>query len=213
MGAATPDLLSIYNERLRIKKHHLQGLEALPLTPEGETFALGVARHFKADDAFHSSPFFAEETAFINDQLKQNFITQNNQRKFFLAHVLLELVLDKVLINNYPDIIDEYYAHFAVTFPYSPVKRYTETISRHPLPNYEHFLEKFVQGRFLQHYNKADHIVYVLRRVLRRAGVSDPTFLDDAAFPALLGLIEERLNHRYPAAFGHVRQQADAASS
>jgi acyl carrier protein phosphodiesterase len=206
IGAATPDLLSIYNERLRIKKHHLKGLDGTVLSESAVTFALGVSRHFQADDAFHSSDFFATQTAWISDELERHFVTKTNQRKFFLAHVLLELIMDKILINNNKGIIDEYYGHFAVANPFRDVQEFTETISKHPLPNYDHFLDKFLQNRYLVHYSEWDHIIYVLKRILRRASVADPAFLDDPRFVDFLNAVQKGIEKRHLEAFEEVHQ-------
>ncbi len=197
VGAATPDLLSIYNEKFRVKRHHLQAIEGQDLEDSAQFLIQGIQRHFEADEAFHTSSFFNEKTDFINRELKERFITASNQRKFFIAHVLLELVLDKVLIENNPGIIAEYYQHYSKVFPFQEVKQATSKVTSHPLPNYEHFLEKFLHNRYLTHYTEWDHIVFVLGRILRRAGVIHPDFLESKPFLHFLDAVQKEVEKSY----------------
>jgi hypothetical protein len=62
VGAATPDLLSIYNSGLRIKAGQVDHLNADAQAHAEPHFLEGLARHFHADRVFHSSPLFSAET-------------------------------------------------------------------------------------------------------------------------------------------------------
>ena len=206
LGAATPDLLSIYNENFRVKHAHVRPGVSLDIDWDHLPLLEGMRRHFHADNLFHSSDFFNENTAFATQELKRRFKTNEFQRKFFISHVLLELLLDKALIDREKDILHEYYTHFAVHWPFSSVKEATEKVSRHSLPNYDHFLDKFLSNKYLTHYKEWDHIIFVLGRIMRRAGVDHPEFLDDPAMTTYLADLQEKITPQIPKLFEDLRK-------
>ena len=207
IGAATPDLLSIYNPALRVKKHHLKN-QTLFFKPEHHLFNAGLKRHFQADAIFHSSEFFLQETAEISREIKKNLSGAEVPRKFFLAHILVELILDRVIMRDHPNIVVDYYHHFDTT-PMSAVKETTEFVVGHDLPNYAHFLNKFKENRYLLHYLEWDHIIFVVKLILRRVGITNHEFTENPAFYALLGGYESGLMHRYPALFEEMHDKAN----
>lgn len=207
VGAATPDLLSIYNSSLRIKAGQVDHLNAEARTHSDPQFLEGLARHFHADRVFHSSPLFAAETHEFSNMLERTFVGQNVPRKYFIAHIMLELQLDKVLIRHDSALLDDYYRHFESLTPFEQVRKDTETVSGHPLPNYEHFLQKFVENKYLYHYTDNDHLIYILRRLLRRVHIDENQFLDDPRFLELMDEFEARIEGYYLQFFDEIRNK------
>lgn len=205
IGAATPDLLSIYNSGLRIKAGHVDHLSAEAKEKTEPMFLAGLNRHFHADRVFHSSPLFSSETHLLSVMLEDGFPEQDIPRKYFIAHILLELLLDKVLIRHNPRLLNDYYRHFELLKPFEAVRQATETVAAHPLPNYESFLMKFVENRYLHHYTENDHLIYILRRLLRRVGVEKGGFLEDDRFPRLMDEFEGRIEGYYEQFFDEIR--------
>jgi hypothetical protein len=205
VGAATPDLLSIYNSELRIKAGHVDHLSAEKRALVEPQFLLGLERHFHADRVFHSSTLFSEETHFLSRLMAERFPEQDLPRKYFIAHILLELLLDKVLIHHDPAILPDYYAHFERLAPYADLRHGTEIVSAHPMTNYEHFLQKFVENKYLYHYTKYDHLIYILRRLLRRVGIEHSHFLDDPRFEQLMHDFEKRIEGYFEVFFTEIR--------
>lgn len=206
IGAATPDLLSIYNPALRIKKHHLKP-ENQSFTVEQRMFLAGVKRHFLADALFHSSEFFSKETARITQGMNESLAHVEIPRKFFLAHILVELILDRVIMRDHPNIIVDYYHHFDIT-SMAEVKRTTEFVAGHDLPNYGHFLNKFKENRYLLHYLEWDHIAFVVKMILKRVGIESHTFIESPGFFELLAVYESGLLLRYPSLFTEMKARA-----
>ena len=58
IGAATPDLLSIYNAELRIKESHLGQIDHEFLGDVEEIFIAGIKRHFMQIRSFTLLDFF-----------------------------------------------------------------------------------------------------------------------------------------------------------
>ncbi|MFM2375526.1 MAG: hypothetical protein RLZZ165_623 [Bacteroidota bacterium] len=204
-GAATPDLLSIYNPGLRIKAGQLGHLPPSIRAQADPHFVAGLERHFHADRVFHSSGLFRTEMHELSVLLKRQFHEQDIPRKFFVAHILIELLLDKVLIQQHPGLLDDYYRQFESLSPFRRLRQSTELVSGHSLPNYESFLAKFVENKYLYHYTENDHLVYILRRLLRRVGIWNHGFLDDARFPVLMEEFEARIGTYFGRFFEEIR--------
>lgn len=206
VGTLTPDLLSIYYPALRIKAGQVDHFDASQHPDVLPLFFAGLQKHFTVDRIFHSSAYFTEETTHISRMLEQYFPSREIHRKFFIAHILLELQLDQVLIRQDAGIVDRFYGHFENLAPFHELRIATETVSGHPLTNYEHFLEKFTENRYLRHYREHDHIIYVLGRLLRRVKIADLSFLGETAFQDLMDAYHERLEGRYQEFFEEIRQ-------
>lgn len=209
VGAATPDLLSIYNSQLRIKQRHLLKLsedEAGRITPP---FLNGLQRHFFADGIFHDSPIFQRETKRISNMLVQYFPDIAIQRKFFIGHILLELMLDKVLIKLHPGILETYYGHFEALQPFRDIRRSLEIALNHQLPNYEAYLTRFLRRKFLYHYADPQHIAWILRRILRRVRIRDTEYVQSPTFFKLMEDYEVELLEMHEEFFTEIRQASE----
>ena len=100
VGAATPDLLSIYNSQVRIKQRHLKKLSEDELGRITPPFLAGLQKHFFADGIFHTSPLFHQETKRISNMLVEYFPDLEIQRKFFIGHILLELMISTTVASS-----------------------------------------------------------------------------------------------------------------
>lgn len=201
VGVCTPDLLSIFDREVRIKSkkmHHHQG------TSEFDFFQTGVERHFEADKIFHSSPFFQEECKYISAELQELFGTNGIKRSFFVSHILLELMLDKVLIKQDSGLVDGFYYHFKQV-GYQQIVEMTEKLAERELSAYTAFLQRFIQHQYLYHYSEYEYIIFVLRRLLRRVGVPEGSYLNDTAFVGFLASYETRLETRVFSLFEYLR--------
>jgi hypothetical protein len=207
VGAATPDLLSIYNSGLRIKAGHVDHLPAEIRAQVDPQFLLGLERHFHADRVFHSSALFHQETQALSRMLEAEFPEQDIPRKYFIAHILLELLIDKVLIHKDDRLLADYYQHFENLHPFTDLRLGTETVAAHPLPNYESFLTKFVENKYHYHYTENDHLIYILRRLLRRVGIEHSHFLDDPRFDLLMQNFELRIGAYLEQFFTEIREK------
>jgi len=68
--------------------------------PLVEIFA-GINRHFEVDKIFHGSEFFKTHTEFLkNEILKNDALSALHYRTWFLAHLFLELLIDRVLLKT-----------------------------------------------------------------------------------------------------------------
>ena len=126
-GVSTPDLVSLFDRNIRLKARQMPLLMENEATPEEVSFYQGVLRHFEGDRIFHTSHFFERETGQINDILKETF-QERVGRGFFVAHILFELLLDKILIQDDPSLLSEFYGHLTAR-PIQEYVRLTEWVT------------------------------------------------------------------------------------
>lgn len=108
-GVILPDILSNYTYRTgEVVKLHPQKLVYTDI-PELAALTNGVKQHYFVDGHFHESAFFEENTALITERIKQGEFDCFNKRLYAISHVMLEIVLDRVLLSQYPDICENLY--------------------------------------------------------------------------------------------------------
>lgn len=189
VGVCTPDLVSLYSREIRIKH--------LPVLPAHSShyisFTQGIQRHFEADKIFHSSPFFLAEMEQVNHFLNHHFTEIPVKRSFFVAHVLVELLIDKVLISKDEKLIPDFYQHFHKV-GHTHIAEMTQIAVKKEIDNYEAFIQKFLQNQYLYHYSEYDYIIYVLQRIVRRVGITDVDYLNSKVFQDYLIEYEAQLS-------------------
>ena len=153
LGVNTPDLVSIHNRRIKLKEHSMPLLMENHASAAEVNFYNGALRHLEVDRVFHTSPFFAKETEILSQLFKERFAEGTIHRSYFLAHILFELMLDRVMMQDDPSLLSSYYGHWDKV-PIPEVIRLTEWVTGKKLPVYEKFLKKFVHKKYLYHYQQ-----------------------------------------------------------
>lgn len=109
-GVILPDILSNYSYRTgEVVKLHPNKL-ITQHRPELLQLTNGVKRHYEMDAYFHESAFFSENTAWISECIKAANCDCFNKRLYATSHVMLELMLDRALLLQFPEICDALYA-------------------------------------------------------------------------------------------------------
>ncbi|TAE59623.1 MAG: hypothetical protein EAZ89_02330 [Bacteroidetes bacterium] len=191
IGVSTPDLVSVFDRNIRVKEHRMPPLPGY--TPESAGFYAGVMRHFQVDKMFHSSPFFTRETGRISAMIQERFRPEELSRVFFVAHVLLELTLDKILIQRDPKLLPDFYRHLERA-SLDNVVSLTEWITHTGMPGYLPFLNRFVRRKTLYQYTDWQSVVYILRRMMQGVGVAEVEYLHSPRFDQLLRSYEAELS-------------------
>lgn len=193
LGIASPDLLSAFNRKVKLHQHPIERLMAEhPGDSKRLRFAQGVLRHFECDALFHNSDFFHTETARLSAALHEAFPNRPTMRSYFIAHVLLELLLDKLIIEDDRSLLDHFYRHFDLV-GVEALARHTEWVAGVPLEGYDKFLRRFCSSRHLYRYVDPGYITYALRMTMKRAGVAETGFLDSSSFQGFLDSYEKTL--------------------
>ena len=152
----------------------------------------GCRMHHQRDKQFHASDFFKTRFDLINEQLKTHLAHTHINRKWFLAHVLLELLIDRILVRHFPLLTDEFYASL------DAVK---EIELRHFLDAYRpadggngilKYFQHFRSARFIGSYADNNLFVYSLSRIMRRAGLPELSWEDKLNLRHSFMAIEEQ---------------------
>jgi hypothetical protein len=129
----------------------------------------GVHLHLATDRIFHQSQYFEEMSNFLKKVLKEDQIFK--KFRYIYAHILLELLLDRVLIANYREAALRFYdqlmatekATIAAYFRYKGL-----TLDNHRF--FQH-LQRFVHSRYLFNYLENEGLVFALERTTHLAGL------------------------------------------
>ena len=192
VGVSTPDLVSIYDRKARIK---LNGLPAdhEVLDPRKKDLLIGVRSHIEADKSFHSAPYFFEETTLLSGMLKEVIHPVEIKRTFFIAHILFELIIDKILVQKYPELLTEYYEHMENPL-IEEIDAFTGWLLKQDLPGYGTFFDRFVKRRYLEDYTEWKNIIYVLKRVMGRVNLDMAEVFYQPQVIACLEAYEQQLS-------------------
>ena len=135
VGVSTPDLVSVFDRTIRLKEGRMPLIMENEATKGEISFYNGVIRHFEVDKLFHTSDFFYSETEKIKNLLQEEFGKDHVPRAFFVAHVLFELILDRILIHHNNTLLPTFYDHLS-RFPIKEYVRLTEWVTHTPMPAY-----------------------------------------------------------------------------
>lgn len=208
VGVSTPDLLSVFDRSVRLRESRLPLLMENEASPAQISFYNGVLRHFEVDALFHSSAFFEEETRHITRLMRDTFPGYGFHRLFFVSHVLFELLLDKILIDQHPGLLPDYFRHFEAQNP-EHVAQMTQWVTRTEIPGYENYFHKFVQRKHLYLYSDWKYVIYVLKRILQRVRISKFSYLDEPRFLSVIRAYETELTDRCFFAFTDLTRQLE----
>ncbi len=167
LGTALPDLLPLAERRVRLRSAQVASAEAG--TAFEAALRAGVSVHLATDAAFHKTAAFASAQAEVSGLLAEARFEGMRVRRFFVAHVLTELVLDAALLRADPALADRFYDAFAVA-GFDAAALWTEKATAKPLPHLPYVLKRFAETQYLRHYADDDGVATGLSNLCRRAG-------------------------------------------
>jgi hypothetical protein len=153
----------------------------------------GSKMHLEADRIFHQSLFFKESEKFLSHLMDNKAIWP---RKWFLNHLLCEILIDRLIMERHSNEVDDFYMHLKNIDP-AQVELYLKLIG---IQNYQNFtpgFERFVNNPFLFEYIHNEKIIYALGRVYQRIGINYEWKEEDKnlllyAIPKQLEYMDER---------------------
>jgi hypothetical protein len=165
-GTATPDWLSVADRKVRLRPKHLS-----PWLNDADLalaeFAAGVQQHHDDDGWFHTTRGFAEVTAILGKMFREAVGPGDNFRCGFLGHIVTEMLIDAVLIDDNADLLHDYYGVMAEVDPQF-VQNSVNRMSAKPTENLAEFVELFQRERILVDYQDSRRLWFRLNQVLRR---------------------------------------------
>lgn len=186
LGLVLPDMVKNFNKtHLKPKDQFVHQLL--------NSINKGSKMHLEADKLFHQSTFFKEAEKFMSFMMDDKALWP---RKWFLNHLLCEIVLDRVIMERHPNEVKEFYSELN-NVNIDQVELYLKLSN---IPNYQNFregFERFVKYQFIFEYEHNEKIIFALGRVYQRLGIEYEWTEEDKnlllyAIPRQMEYIDER---------------------
>lgn len=167
LGLLTPDFVRNFLTGRRLKPERFTG------HPHPETQALhrGAMKHVERDKRFHQSAFFKGITPEIGTLIKPFFQEHGIPRAWFAAHLIAELMIDRILIKQQPEMIARFYAELEQTQP-EIIDAYLLSLDINTTEEFKKRLQRFCELRYLMQYVHNPAFAFSLSRIYMYAGVS-----------------------------------------
>ncbi len=165
-GTSLPDWLGAVDRRCRIVPARAEEQSAAP-GPLG-ALARGVLAHLADDRWFHSNACFDEVTGELTRRIRAAYPEHRRLRASFIAHILLEMLLDASLDRRGQVTFDAYYAALEHIAP-DELQRCAVELTNRPSEDLSRGLRFFRRVRFLYGYRDDDALLRRLTGTLTRA--------------------------------------------
>lgn len=195
-GTAAPDWLSVIDRKMRLRsKHAAQFVE--DADPHLAALARGIVQHHRDDEWFHQTTAFNELNLKFAVALRDALPADDGFRPSFLGHILVELLLDAVLIEEEPARLDRYYAALAAVEA-DTVQTIINHLATRTSDRIGMLIPRFVAERFLADYADDGRLLVRLNHVMRRVNL--PQLLPEIAelFPAMRQQVQRRRSELLP---------------
>jgi hypothetical protein len=132
----------------------------------------GCMRHYKRDKQFHSSPFFEKYQRYVNGYLKTVHFTGVVERKWFIAHVLTELLIDRTFVKIYPNYVDAFYTSLT-SIDNREVTGFLKHYGMTDVSEFFTFFDHFRSVKYIYYYADNNKFLYSLSRIMLRVGLKE----------------------------------------
>lgn len=163
LGVLFPDIFkkfSFYHNQFFVK------FDSSLLT-ENEFFIWrGIEQHYSDDAYFHSFPDFKYFMSRIESEMSKFENLQSLKRKFLISHILYELILDNLILENEPEIVTSIYNDLDYCKKIE-IQTFLEKIMKknEAIDVFLESYDKFIVRRFLNFYSEERNLVKALHRV------------------------------------------------
>ncbi|MBN1588439.1 MAG: hypothetical protein JW888_02895 [Pirellulales bacterium] len=169
VATGVPDMLMVVDRRIRVRSKHVIAFVNDP-DPVQSAVARGMLQHFCDDRRFHDTPSFAELNLNFSVTIRDALGGESSMRPRFLAHLLVELLLDAALAAEWPDRLKAYYRALGAIDPDRLQTAFNRMAPR-PTLRLAGMVRAVGRERFLSDYRQDDTLMVRLNQVLRRVGL------------------------------------------
>lgn len=159
LGLILPDLVKTFCQK------HLHS-ELFAVGENEINLSKGVKTHLKVDQIYHNSEVFIES----NHLVSQLFSDAKWPRKWFLNHILIEICLDRALMELNENLCKAFYS----SLENIEIQQITDFLKRQGIKDLNQFDEKmknFVKFQFIFDYQDNKKIINALNRVYKKVGI------------------------------------------
>lgn len=195
-GTAVPDWLGAVDRQVRIRPR-----DAESAFDHGDAIlsrvARGVAQHLADDAGFHATEAFSELSWRFTVEIRDILPPDDGLRPSFLGHILVELLLDSVLIDEQPHLLEAYYQSMHEVEAWV-VEEAVNRLAARRTERLSIFIPAFTRERFLGDYADDVKLHRRLNQVMKRVGLEPlpETFCE--LLPAARRAVRERRHQLLP---------------
>ena len=170
-GILLPELFPHYNQKLR-KAVTIYAEKNINETHK--SIYKGIQRHYEVDKLFHNSDFFRQKTEIIKLKIIENQqLHALHYRTFFLAHIWLELLIDRTLIVNDTDNEVERFYEYLESIDIKAIQQFFTAIQKEEmLKIFIDTFERNLRMKFLHYYLDNEKLIRALLRLYSKANHS-----------------------------------------
>jgi len=171
---------------------------ALVANEEHAMLSRGTEKHFKRDHVFHGSAWFKEAEEQLNRRLQPLFKAQDIARYWFAAHLLSEMMVDRILMKRHPEMLDRFYRDL-VDADYGTVQSFLEVNGVKDVAGFKDRFVRFTESQYLRQYEHNTALVYSLNRIYIFTGAgTEWSATQHRALEDAVPLIEEEIEMGLP---------------
>jgi len=189
LGLLLPDLIPGFNQKLRrsVFVHQSSVTEHVDLLE-------GIKKHYAVDLVFHQSEEFAFFCNLVQAALQEEQFPSFQHRKYFMAHIFVEKLIDRVLVKHSPQLSVKI-QHDLEAVKAGVLTSYFSRIGK-PAIQQEFFnnFNRLLSGTFLHVYADNEMFVKALCRVYQRI---NPTRASQSETENLTALVEAFENNHW----------------
>jgi hypothetical protein len=152
---------------------------------------LGCMVHINADKMFHPSSFFKKYSQIINVELKNFEPLVHLNRKWFLSHIMFEMLIDRLLVKHFPSTCHSFYSDLEAI----DTKTLEEFVLRYSYKNIDQFMRNFkhfCEVKYLFAYTFNDSFVFSIARVYKQATTIDLSMSDRFYLKEFVNKVEQQ---------------------
>ena len=169
IGLILPDLARSHISKLRINPY--RNIEFT--TDEIGSINRGCNRHFESDRKFHNWNVFVKVSQDATDRMRESG-DKELDRDFFLSHILVEMVLDKILLRQNPTLADDFY-DMINSVEMDWILKYLRYSGLQDDELFKGNHRRFMKAAFLKKYTSTENVVEMLGQVAVRTGLNEFT--------------------------------------
>lgn len=160
LGLVLPDFIRNFTPQNRLPHK---------LTDYKNELYRGCASHFNRDKIFHSSQFFKNANVFVMKQMDEHGMKKLFPRYWFLSHIMMELILDRVLLRLDKRKLEFFYKEI-FTVLQSPIE-IEKLFLEFRFASFNIFIEKlahFCNTKYIFYYSDNEKLIFSLNRIYLR---------------------------------------------
>ena len=180
-----PDWLSVADRKVRVRKRlidsyladsdnnaaiknaSLRNHEQDNPEQQYQAVARGARQHLEDDDWFHRLPSFAEVSLQLAHEFRVAIGPDDGFRAGFLGHIVTEMLLDRLLIQQAPQLLDRYYEILS-GLDAEKIQRGVNQVATNPTERLAMLVPRFIDEKFLYDYLELPKMLVRLNQVLKR---------------------------------------------